>query len=434
MLLRSPRSRACLAATLALAAAAACKDQTPTLTGDPYFPGGSRPVTLEVILPASQYLQTLGVYTGYASRAGFPYLVVANQYGGSLNAHSLLRLPFSKTATFSQGGQTRNDTAYTVRSARLVLKVDSAASDRRASTSLQLYRQTQEYDPASATWTLAVDTGSVHTPWAQPGGTKGALLSETDYVRSSGDSAVFSLDSATVSTIRADSLTGVLLQAAEPNSRVQIRSATLRATVRPSNAERDTTITLDVTPTPGPGTLLYTPEPPTPANTFQAGGILAARSIFQVDFSQPLPGCQPPTTCAAVSLKDVQVNRVSLLLRPLAVPNGFAELGPLPLTLWTVPEPELGRRAPLGQLAIDAFTSLGPVTYQLPGDTLVELPITALAVNSATADSTTVRTLALLGEAPPSSGAAPRTFGLGLFEPNPRLRIVYTLPIRPRLP
>jgi hypothetical protein len=40
---------------------------------------------------------------------------------------------------------------------------------------------------------------------------------------------------------------------------------------------------------------------------------------------------------------------------------------------------------------------------------------------------------ALLGEV--AGGAASlRTFGLGRYEPTPRLRIVYTLPIRPNLP
>ena len=61
---RIPR-RGALLALLALLPAAACKDQTPTLTGDPFFPGGSRAVTLESILPASQFLTTIGSFSGF---------------------------------------------------------------------------------------------------------------------------------------------------------------------------------------------------------------------------------------------------------------------------------------------------------------------------------------------------------------------------------
>jgi hypothetical protein len=40
---------------------------------------------------------------------------------------------------------------------------------------------------------------------------------------------------------------------------------------------------------------------------------------------------------------------------------------------------------------------------------------------------------ALLGEVTGATSTI-RTFGLGRYEPTPRLRIVYTLPTRPSLP
>src|SRR4051812_5220613 len=93
------RARAVLA-LLPLLAAAACKDETPTLSGDAFFPGGSRPVTLEAVTPASQFLATLGAFSGYESSHTFPELVVANQYQGVLNAHALQRYDFPDSLNY----------------------------------------------------------------------------------------------------------------------------------------------------------------------------------------------------------------------------------------------------------------------------------------------------------------------------------------------
>ena len=65
---------------------------------------------------------------------------------------------------------------------------------------------------------------------------------------------------------------------------------------------------------------------------------------------------------------------------------------------------------------------------------MVELPITLEAIlRTQTAGDSLNVGFALLGEV---TGTNPplRTFGLGRYEPTPRLRIVYTLPTRPSLP
>jgi len=182
-------------------------------------------------------------------------------------------------------------------------------------------------------------------------------------------------------------------------------------------------------------TFVFNPQPPEGApGTFQAGGVAASRTIFGVDLQRTVPGCPPPESCADVPLSEVLLNRVSILLRPQASPAGFNPLGTIPFTLWTVPEPELGRRAPLGLAINDVLPATGQLVTAQPGDTLVEIPFTAYARAAVAADSLPT-TFALLGEAPPqAAGAAPRNFGVSVFDAAPRLRIVYTLPIRPRLP
>src|SRR5215212_2755769 len=110
---RTVRARALLG-LLALLPAAACKDQTPTLSGDPFFPGGSRPVTLEAILPASQYLTTVGSFSGFEAARTFSAQVVANQYAGALSAHPLQRYVIPKNVDYSLNGVTTTDSLYTI--------------------------------------------------------------------------------------------------------------------------------------------------------------------------------------------------------------------------------------------------------------------------------------------------------------------------------
>lgn len=427
------RARALLA-LLPLLAAAACTDETPTLTGDSFFPGGTRPTTLEVIVPAAQFLTPAGVFQGYESGRTFEDVVVANQYQGVLNAHAIQDYNIPDTLTYSQSGTTKSDGAYSIRSARLIVLVDSLGTLRNTATTLQAYRVAQAFDSVTATWTLAVDSGAVHTPWTQPGGTRGALLGSGAYVRTVSDTVVVPIDTAAARAMIPDSASGIILATQQAGTRLQLVQTVLRLDLKPSNADRDTTITINVQPTAN--FFIFDPQPALPAGSFAAGGVLAARTLFGVDLDQPLPGCAAPATCAPVTLKDVDLNRVSLLLKPLPSPAGFDPLEPVNLTLWTVTEPALGQRAPLGHLALDpqvAGSAASQVAVFTPGDTLVELPLTLQTQNSVTADSLQLN-FALLGETPPAGTFAARTFGMARFDAQPRLRFVYTLHTRPVLP
>jgi opacity protein-like surface antigen len=435
MLPRFVRARAALA-LVPILAAAACKDQTPTLSGDESFPGGSRPVTLELIVPAAQFMQPVGVFQGFESAATFDALVVANQYQGVTSAHVLQRYNIPDTLSYSQDGSSRTDTAFSIRNARFVIAVDSTASLHTGTTTLRANRLAQHFDASTVTWDVAVDTAGEHTPWTVPGGTPGALLGTGTYNHAVNDTIVVPIDSAAARGMLPDTAAGVLFTTAEANTRLQLSKMVLRVDLKPSNAVRDTTITIEVSA--DPGRFVFTPDPPlAPVGTaWSAGGILAARTLFTVNLDQPLPGCKPPQTCAAVRLKDVELNRVSLLLRPVASPTGFDLLEPAPITLWTVDNPELGGRAPLGHLAIDPdSTGLSGsqfATYT-PGDTLVELKLTGQTLDAVNRDTLQL-SFALLGETPPVGGVTGRTFGVPRFDPLPRLRFVYTLHTRPELP
>lgn len=431
MQLRNAPARAVLA-LLAAGVIAACKDQTPTVSGDQFFPGGSRPVTLETIIPASQFLQAIGSFTGYEGTPTFTESVVANQYQGTLNAHGLARFPVPGTVSFSQGGVSIDDSLFTITQAQLLVVIDTLGS-RAAPTTLQAYRLLQTYEPITTTWTVASDTGGVLTPWTQPGGTRGPLVASATWTpHAAGDSLSLPVDTAQLRQIRADSVP-LLFATAEAGTRVVLKSSLLRLTVHPSNATRDTTFTVDVNPVGR--TFVFDPQPPAAGGFFQAGGIAGDRTLFTLNLNQQLPGCAPAQgPCPTVSIRDVRLNRVSLLLRPRVVPGGFDPLEAVPLELWVVNEPQLGRLAPL----VPGRTTGGPILDSLrvsvlPTDTVVELPITNQTAQMAASDTLT-GSFALIGEATGAAGTSTRTFGLERFDPQPRLRVVYTLPTRPTLP
>ena len=405
--------------------AAACTDETPTLTGPDGFPPGAELVTREVLIPATQFVQTLGVHSNYTRASDAPYVVLAEDYEGVLDARALSGFgTFPSTVTYVRSGAARTDGAFTYLDSRLVARVDTAASTGERVT-LQVWQAGQAWHRESATWTLAVDTGSVETPWAVPGGNPGALLGQGLFVPGGSDTVSITLPAAAMTALADSTNPGVVITVAETGARVELADLILRAVVRPDSAIPDTTITVSI-PTGGRRTTIYTPEQPSGGGTvWEVGGIRSARTLFSIDPEQQVPNCAVGEACGTVPITEVRLNRVSVVLRPLPVPNGFESLGAMPLAVRIVQEPELGRFAPLGANTVDA------TAFFQRGDSLVEVPLTTLVASLARVDSLP-RSFALMAQSSVSN--APPSFGVAFFEATPRLRILYTLPSRRRLP
>lgn len=422
----------------ALALSAACTDDTPTLTGDDEFPPGSIPVTREVILPASEFFENLGSYRGYTDASDLPFVVVANQFDEGLDAHALARFgPFPVTVTYRRDGVEKRDSAFQYMGSSLVLRVDTAASTTGPVT-VQVWQATQPWDAGSATWTTAIDTGAVETAWTEPGGTRGALLAEGTFNNAAptGDTLVLTLTGAAVTALSDSAAPGVVVTTSTEGARVEIFEMVLRATIRPDSAAPDTIIVqnLGSSGTAGARTTVYTPEQPVPGpGVLAAGGVLSARTLIELHPDLPVPNCAAGLTCGTVPLKDVLLNEVALLLRPSPVPGGFDPLSSVPLSIRLVDEPELGATAPLGPRILDPDPerSNSQLYSYEPGDSVVALPITTLARSLALAD-TLPRTFALVSEL--QGFSVPPTFGVAHFDAEPRLRIIYTIPARRRLP
>lgn len=407
----NPR-RAILLLALALPA---CTDEVPTLADGDLFPGG-RPITRDVTVPAEAFLEPLGQFTGYTGPQNAPFLLVSNQFGGALEAHSLARFTdFPGSVSVPVGGEARTDSVFTLGEGRLLAPLDTAASRLGGSTVLRLWTLAQPWDFGSVSWELAVDTAGVRIPWTEPGGTPGDLLAEVVLAPGSlPDTVSFALDSLAVRRIAGEEFPGVVITVDGAPGRVQLGSLTLRAAARPS-LRPDTTVTVNVPG--GPQTFVFTPEPPpaTPASEWQAGGIRSARTLFRIRLPETVPGADG----TPVSFGEVALNEVALQLDPLPVPNGFAPLGADTLVLRRVFEVELGARAPLGEVV--GIVSI-PAGAFGPGERpTVSADLTGLVGGEASADSAAV-TLALLGR------GGVQGFGLARFGSRPRLRIVYTLP------
>lgn len=403
--------------------AAACSDETPVLPDDD-FPPGSVPVTREVIIPASEFFENLGSYSGYADASDANFVVVANDFGGVLDANGLARFTgFPTAVTYLRNDSSKTSKAFSYVNSELLLQLDTAATSGGEVT-VQVWEAAQRWHSGSATWQLAVDTGAVETPWTEPGGTRGALLAEGTFVNSGtgGDSLVVTLSAAAVEALSDSLSAGVVITTSTPGARVQLSSVDLLAEVRPDSAIPDTTVTFTV---PSVRTFVYTPEQPEPGpGYFAVGGIRAARTLLRLDPAQLVPGCAVGQTCPDVPLSEVALNDVSVLLTPGPVPNGFEVLGRLPLLLRLVEEPELGAAAPLG-------TPVPPGGSFQEEALVVPLPITSLARSLALNDSAQ-RTFALVSQV--ANTNAPPTFGVAFFEDDPLLRIVYTIHARRRLP
>ncbi|MDB4952403.1 MAG: hypothetical protein JWM27_5052 [Gemmatimonadetes bacterium] len=402
--------------------AAACRDSSPTLTGDEFFPGGGRPVTLQAIVAGAGVFTQRGTFSGYPPGVDFPTkILVADKYGGVLDAHGLLRVTgFPARIDYTQGSAVRQDSVFTYGAGTLVAQLDSAGSVA-VPTTLRLRTLAQGFDRTTATWTVASDTGGVRTAWAVPGGTPAANLSQALWTPSqAGDSLVFALDSLQVAQLADSTFKGLLLSTDEPGTRVQVRSFTLRTRVHPKTASPDTAIAQTLTG--NTATYVFTPEPPHSAGQLEVGGVRSARTLFDLNLDQRVPACASAApSCGTLRLSEVSLNEVAVLLRPVAVSPAFASPDSIPLTLRVVQEPDLGFRAPLAGLVNSAL-----VAYH-PGDTLVAIPFNEYAKTLVAKDSLT-SSLALLSE------PAANTFGMVWFEPTPRLRITYTLPAKPRLP
>ncbi len=405
----------------ASALAAGCGERLPTGAGDDLFPPGGRAVTVELEFAATSF-EILGRFTGYTGPQDAAFLLVANRFDGALDAATLARFRgFPGFVNVTVGGTAQVDSVFTYLGGQVIVPIDTTATEFNGPVTLELLALAQSPGPDEVFGRTGVNTAGAR------------LLSSVRIAPgdpAAWDTVIFNVDSLAVRQFAREDFPGLLVRATESPSRLQLGRLSLVTSVRPSQ-RADTTIAQTVTG--GPQTFIVNSEPPFPENALVAGGVRSARTLFRVTLPERVPmGPGDPRT---VRIDSVTINEAALLLEPLPVGGGWRPLGPVPLHLLRVAEPELGARAPLGDIVQDpvAFDQSGPLYASIlytPGNAEPVVVRVTQHIRSVAARDTTARareglatTLALLGQ--PEAG----TFGRAHFRSPPRLRLVYTVPV-----
>ena len=419
--------RAALAG-LTLLGVAGCENQVPTATGSGGFPAALIPTTIELTLSGDRFVVDADVYTGYVEPRSASYLLVANRFDGALDAHALARFRgFPDSVSYVSGTAARTDRNFAYTGARVITRVDSLSSAPRVPVTLQLWSVSQPWDTATVTWERAVDRPGEVVPWQVPGGTRESLLAEATWTPRSTtapDTVIWNVDSLAVRRLARGEIAGLLVRSAHQDSRLELSPLTLETSIRPEGRQ-DTTLVRTIGPSTQ--TFVLTPGQPEAEGVLTVGGVTGDRTVLRLDLSAQVPTCPPPATgpgCRTVPLREVTLDRVSLLLDPLPVPWGYRPVAPTLIHVRRVLEPELGRLAPLGEiLASDTITAAA----FLPGATEDLSLLMTGPVQQATASESPTLAVAVMA---PFLG----DFGYPWFAASPRLRIIYTVPNRPQLP
>lgn len=420
-------------AGLAAAALAGCADEDPVGL-DPLVPPGLVR-TVEVVLDAARFIESDTSIVGFSTVAESEFGIVADDYDGVLDAHTLMRvaLPLASISYTDTAGKSAKDETPNLVSGQLIARLDTSQVRPDADVSLALYTTAEEWDEESATWTLRVDSGGVTLPWTEPGGTRGALVSAAT-LDADADSVVFPVDSATLAlwSDTTDATRGALLVSETPGTLLRFTDVDLIVRARPS--ERPDTL---VTDTVGlsRGTYIYDPAPAADGKLL-VGGTPAWRSYFRIrdrldTLAVDVP-CAGEQTCS-VRLADVTINYAGLLLQPTPAPAGFAPDDTVAMELRRVLG---GGEIPLARAPVRAF--IPPILFQVPPGSFApdaepaEIALTPIvrgiieAAKSA-GDEALPATFALL-DLDEGDG-----FGIAAFEPTaagaaaPKLRLIISV-------
>jgi len=421
---------------LAVVALSACEEELPVAIEGGALPG--QPITILVEIPWSEFASNLEVFGGYGSPEDLGEGVLANAFAGSLNARTLLRVnPYPNVATVrDSSGTLRPDSTLVFTAGRLVAFFDTLGSTNFAAmtpVALSLGATQAEWDPATVSWSFAVDTINDQRAWAEAGAGPVTAFSTTTWDPAAGDSAIFLLDSAQVAAWAdtTDVTRGVRIEMTDTGERLRVRSAALRLDVRPS-LDPDTIIALstgvrDVT-------FVYDPFPSPPPDGVRIGGAPSWRTVLDVSIPEQLTG--PPEFCAVVScphvLEPAQISSAAIVLTSRASDPAFQPSDSIRLDVRTVFDRAAMPKSPLGESLIVDFLgrAVGPDAFGAGAGEEVEIPFTSFARDLVRGEDASGNapssTLALLSVFEPLSIAFASFEGPGGAN-EPILRLVLTI-------
>lgn len=420
--------RGWLVVVAAALTAAACGEEGPTTVGGDLLPPGSVR-TFEVLLDPGRFMVLDTAFAGYVEPADVTFMIVAEDFEQSLDAHALAQFTIPGAITVRDtAGVNRVDSNPTFIGGRLIVRLDTLNTVGTRPIELRLSTLAERFDPGSATWTQRIDSGTVELPWSEPGGTRGVVVNSAMW-DGEADSLVIDVDSATIA-LWEDTATahGALLDAVTSDVRVRIQSLLLEADARPSIRE-DTVVTVDIGPTDFTSVIdpLLQPVSATP----RVGGVPAWRTYMRMKarldtLTLPCPDGSPAG--CTLRLGDAAVTLATLVFEPVDPPPGHV---PTDSLLLGVREVIVTDDVPLARSPLS--TAAGLMQRRLPaerfatGEEPVEVPLTEYLRAIVADTATTTPVSEWIAVLPLTEGAQ---FGFVQFAPLPRLRIVLTIASR----
>jgi hypothetical protein len=404
-----------------------CGRETPTDVGGPLLPGDAVR-TFEVVLDAASYLAVDSAFSGFDEIFGASFNMVAHEYQGALEAHTLARFQVPTVISApDSAGTTRSDSTPRYIGGRIVIHLDTLLSNGPAPAQFRAYRIQESWHPPTATWTHRVDTTGVQQPWSNPGGLGGAAIDTASWAAGV-DSISIRVDSATIAAW-ADTTTlarGAVITAVTSGIRVRTVDLVLRLDARP-RFRPDTVVT--VTSRPGDPTFVINPGLGTQGAAPLVGGRPSWRTYmrFREGLDTLAIPCPQVSANCVIRLDQATLTFGALVFQPAASPAGYLPQDTFRLgsrALLVSPRAPV-ERSPLGE-ALGVSEDLLQPSQFLPGASRepIEVPITSFVRNLAAdtvPDQPAPRWLAVL---PLVEGL---NFGVAAFESLPRLRLVITI-------
>lgn len=365
-----------------VAFAAACEEETPVSLDDAALPGA--PITVTVEIPWDDFASNLEVFGGYGSAEDIGQGVLAEDFAGTLDARTLMRIgAYPRIATVQDTtGASRPDSTLTILGGRFVAFFDTIESTNSAPVTLALGATTEEWDQTTASWDFAVDTINDQRPWTEAGGGPVTALAQATWDPAAGDTAVFVLDSAQVAAWAdtTDLSAGARIDIIDTGERVALNDAVIRLDARPSS-NPDTII--ELTATTSGSTFIYSPFPQPPPDGVRIGGAPSWRTILDIDIPEVLDGIAG--FCAVVScphtLAPGEISYAALVLTSRATEAAFQPTDSIRLDVRPVLNRAAMPKSPLGvSLIVSPFgRTVAPEAFGSAPGVEIEIPFTGYA-------------------------------------------------------
>jgi hypothetical protein len=424
-----------------------CQNDTPTALDEGFLP--VEPVTLEVRLPWSQFVTSAQVVGGFGRADELRVGTIANAFGGTLNARTLMHLESETSGSRVAGVR---DSQTTIVGGSFLLRFNPDGSSNQGPVRVAVGRTSTHWDARSATWRMAVDSLDGKEEWPEQGGGSVRPLGEAVWDPLQGDSLeIFFSPSALLTVLDTTALEfGVRVDMETPGELVQVVSGEIQIFAKVEGV--DTVITMP----PAHATdltFIYDPAPGPPEG-FRVGGVPAWRTVISMALPATVAGT--PEACALVAcplaLTADRISLANLVLSTRANEPGFQPTDSLLVHARSLFAPEVLPKSPLGppifrdDLGITLGATLASAAFAPGGERSIEVPITPLVwdlvygtTGSGGSTSSTIALLSLNCNLVSGSCVEPASVAFSSFagagQPGePFLRLILTISGQVELP